>query len=138
MDANKKRIAARIVESENIGLSAQVMQEFYTVAIRKADFRLSPDQGLAWLEKLEAFPCAPTTPSLVKTAVLHSIRYRISYWDGTIVAAAEVLGAKTLYTEDLNHGQTYGAVKVINPFFDPKLATAFHESPLVPLAMDRR
>ncbi|PAQ06083.1 hypothetical protein [Mesorhizobium temperatum] len=35
---------------------------------------------------------------------------------GAIIAAAERLGVKTLYTEDLNHGQTYGSVVAINPF----------------------
>ncbi|WP_245435947.1 hypothetical protein [Mesorhizobium tamadayense] len=42
--------------------------------------------------------------------------YEISYWDGAIIAAAERLGVKTLYTEDLNHGQAYGSVVAINPF----------------------
>ena len=32
------------------------------------------------------------------------------------LAAAEALGASTLYTEDLNDGQTYGAVRAVNPF----------------------
>jgi predicted nucleic acid-binding protein len=26
------------------------------------------------------------------------------------------LGCDTLYTEDLNPGQTYGAIRVVNPF----------------------
>jgi predicted nucleic acid-binding protein len=34
-------------------------------------------------------------------------RYRISYWDAAIVAAARALGARVLYSEDLNHGQDY-------------------------------
>ena len=33
-----------------------------------------------------------------------------------IIAAAERLGAKVLYSEDLNHGETYGSVRVENPF----------------------
>jgi predicted nucleic acid-binding protein len=44
------------------------------------------------------------------------IRYGISYWDATIIAAAHALGAKILYTEDLNDGQRYGDVQVVNPF----------------------
>jgi predicted nucleic acid-binding protein len=110
-----------------------VLQEFYTVAIRKADFRLTPAQGLEWLEKLEEFPCAPITQSLVKVAALRSIRYGISYWDGAIVAAAEALGAPILYTEDLNHGQAYGAVTAINPFREPRQEAGFHEPPARPL-----
>ena len=53
---------------------------------------------------------------LIKVAIEISWRYRISYWDGAILAAAERLGAEVLYTEDLNHGQAYGTVRVINPF----------------------
>lgn len=117
-------------------MSAQVLQEFYTVAIRKADFRLTPAEGLAWLEKLEEFPCAPVTPSLVKTAVLHSIRHQISYWDGAIIAAAEALGAPVLYTEDLNHGQAYGPVTAINPFLDLPGRPGFHENRQTMLAKD--
>ena len=45
-----------------------------------------------------------------------SVRFKISYWDGAIIAAAEALGAETLYTEDLNDGQLYGSVRVENPF----------------------
>jgi predicted nucleic acid-binding protein len=132
-DAQKKAIAARIVREEKVGVSAQVLQEFYTVAIRKADFRLTPAKGVEWLEKLEKFPCAPVTQSLVKAAALRSIRYGISYWDGAIVAAAEALGAAILYTEDLNHGQVYGSVTAINPFREPRQEAGFHEPPVRPL-----
>jgi predicted nucleic acid-binding protein len=55
-------------------------------------------------------------PSLIKTAIATSQRFRIAYWDAAIIAAAERLGAETLFTEDLNHGQSYGSVRVINPF----------------------
>ena len=71
---------------------------------------------LEWIEQLEAFPCQPLDAGLVKLGVEMSERCRISYRDGAIVATAEALGARTLFTEDLNHGQTYGSVRVVNPF----------------------
>jgi predicted nucleic acid-binding protein len=40
----------------------------------------------------------------------------LSYWDSAIVAAARSLNASVLYTEDLNHGQEYAGVHVLNPF----------------------
>jgi predicted nucleic acid-binding protein len=58
----------------------------------------------------------PVDAPLVKLGIAIAERYRIDYWDGAILAAAEALGAETLYTEDLNHGQLYGSVRVINPF----------------------
>jgi predicted nucleic acid-binding protein len=113
-----------------------VLQEFYSVATRKADFGLDPAEALAWVEKLEEFPCAPVTPTLVKNAVLRSIQYRISDWEGAIVAAAEALRAPILYTEDLNHGQAYGAVTVINPFIEPPAQPGFHDSKQTALTKD--
>ena len=43
-------------------------------------------------------------------------RFQLSYWDAAIIAAARALGAGTLYSEDLNHGQDYDGVRVVNPF----------------------
>jgi predicted nucleic acid-binding protein len=105
-----------------------VLQEFYSVATRKADFGLSPAEALTWVEKLEAFPCLPVTPSLVKIAALRSMQHRIAYWDGAIIAAAEALQAPVLYTEDLNHGQSYGSVTAINPFLDQRAQPGFHDN----------
>jgi predicted nucleic acid-binding protein len=42
-------------------------------------------------------------------------RFQISFWDALIVQAAHTSGAEVLYSEDLSDGQTYGAVRVINP-----------------------
>jgi predicted nucleic acid-binding protein len=43
-------------------------------------------------------------------------RYGISYWDSAILAAAIELGCGTVFSEDLNDGQSYAGVKVVNPF----------------------
>jgi len=43
-------------------------------------------------------------------------RFGIGFWDALIVHAAEAAGASILYSEDLSHGQTYGSVRVVNPF----------------------
>lgn len=53
-------------------------------------------------------------------SVLHSLeseeRFKTSFWDALILHAAEASAAQTLYTEDLNHGQMYGTVRVVSPF----------------------
>jgi predicted nucleic acid-binding protein len=43
-------------------------------------------------------------------------QYQVSFWDGLIINAANSSGAGILYTEDLNHGQVLGGVRVVNPF----------------------
>ena len=117
-EAAKRARALDLIDEVDFGPSAQVLQEFYVTVVRKVEAPLSPGEALAWIEQLEAFPCQPLDASLVKLGVEISQRYRISYWDGAIVAAAEALGARTLFTEDLNHDQTYGTVRVVNPFIE--------------------
>ena len=56
--------------------------------------------------------------TIVGAGLLMSRRYQISYYDGAIVAAAERLGAPIFFTEDLNHNQLYGSVRVVNPFIE--------------------
>ena len=61
-------------------------------------------------------PTVATDYPLIVSAVELSLKHGISFWDGAIIAAAEVLEADTLYTEDLNDGQLYGTVRAVNPF----------------------
>jgi predicted nucleic acid-binding protein len=115
-EEGKRELALQLVENEDIGTSAQVLQEFFVAVTRKIEIPLAAEKALEWIEQFESFPCVALDTSLVKIAALTSERFHISYWDGAIVAAAEALGAKTLYTEDLNHGQEYGTVRAVNPF----------------------
>ncbi len=115
-EESKRKRAVELIENENFGLSAQVLQEFYVTVVRKARVPLPPSAALEWIEQLEAFPCLALDAGFVKIAAETGERYRLSYWDGAIVAAAELLGARILYTDDLNDGQHYGKVRVCNPF----------------------
>jgi predicted nucleic acid-binding protein len=111
-----KRERAEALIGMPFGVSAQILQEFYVNATRKIKTPLAPDEARAWVELLALQPCVPVDVELVRRGIDLSRRYQISYWDGTILAAAETLGAETLYTEDLNDGQLYGSVRAVNPF----------------------
>jgi predicted nucleic acid-binding protein len=115
-DERKRKRALDLIGSTEFGTSAQVLQEFFVTVVRKAARPLTPAQALEWLEQWAAFPCRAIDHQLVRVAVEYSVRYRISYWDAAVVAAAEALGAHTIYSEDLNDGQRYGNVQVANPF----------------------
>lgn len=117
-EASKSARARELLRDVDFGLSAQVLQEFYVTVTRKIRKPLSPEHAVALLDEYRAFPMVPTDHPLILAAVEVSLRYRISYWDGAIVAAAEALEAPILYTEDLSHGQQYGSVRVVNPFLD--------------------
>ncbi len=115
-DALKRNTALDLIRTKDFGLSAQVLQEFYVTVTRKFRVPLEPPAALALLESYRALPLALIDYPLIASGIEVSLRYRISYWDGTVVAAAESLGATVLYTEDLSHGQRYGSVRVVNPF----------------------
>jgi len=115
-DEPKRKRALQLVDSQNFGTSAQVLQEFFVTVVKKASHPLSAAQALEWIEQWTAFPCQSVDHRLVRVAVERSERYRISYWDAAILAAAEALGANTVYSEDLNDGQYYGLIRVVNPF----------------------
>jgi len=126
-ESAKKERALELIEHTDFGLSAQVLQEFYVNVTRKIAKPLTPDAAVALLEQLRSFPMVPTDYPLTVAGVEISLRFGISYWDGAIIAAAECLGATTLYSEDLSHGQHYGSVQAVNPFL-PAATDNVHEA----------
>ena len=61
------------------------------------------------------------SPQPVDRQVLESAReieqrFRLSWWDSLVVAAAQLQSCTLLLTEDLQDGQTFGAVRIVNPF----------------------
>ncbi len=115
---HKRRRGRDLILAGNFGVSGQVLQEFYVVTTRKLARPLPPAVATRWVARLSAAAFVPTDASLIKAAIEGSIRWQISYWDAAIVAAADALGARTLYSEDLSHGQVYGSVTVHNPFLE--------------------
>jgi predicted nucleic acid-binding protein len=114
--SGKRKISLELMDSRDYGVSAQVLQEFYVTVTQKLEQPLSTKKATQFVEKLSQLPVVPTDVDLVLVGILFSLRHRISYWDGAILAAAERLGAKTLYSEDLNSGQSFGPVRVVNPY----------------------
>jgi predicted nucleic acid-binding protein len=115
-DQVKRQIARRLLAEPDIGFSAQVLQEFYAVAVTKLRLKMTHGEALAVLQSLAAFPVSPVTRNLVLEAIDAKQRFGISYWDAAIIAAAKQMGCGTVYSEDLNAGQDYDGVTVINPF----------------------
>ena len=113
----KAAVAKAMMASLDLVLSAQVLQEFYEQATRKsrAD-ALSHDEAAAFIRTWSRFPIQPITLALVEAALAIKARYQLSYWDSAIIAAALATGCREVLSEDMNHGQDYGGVVVINPF----------------------
>lgn len=112
-EALKKTRARELLAGDDYGLSVQILQEFYVNATRSA---MTHEEASAALHQFAQCPLVPTDWPLVQRALQLKARYRINYWDAAILAAAQALGANTVYSEDLAHGQDYGGVRVVNPF----------------------
>ena len=69
-----------------------------------------------FIESLERVPIQETTFDLFRAAAAISRRFRLSYWDGAILAAARASGCDIVYSEDLSAEQDYGGLRVIDPF----------------------
>lgn len=110
------RLISRLMDQDRLRLSVQVLQEFYVTMTRKARPPWSPERALAKLDDFSAWPVISTDPMLVREAVLLSRDAVLSFWDSLVVVAAARSGASILYTEDLNHGQIFRGVQVVNPF----------------------
>lgn len=108
--------AREILQTEGLGTSAQVLQEFFVNIVHKPAKPLSVQDAFDWVQRLAAFPCVAIDANLVMIAIALSERYQINYWDAAIIAAAERLEAPVVYSEDFNPGQSYGSVRVLNPF----------------------
>ena len=115
----KTNIAIELLDAPvgELALSVQVLQEFYVQATRASRQGALP-QGLAeeYLEHWQALEVQDNTLDLFRAAVASSGRFRISYWDAAIIEAARMAGCHTVLSEDLSDGQSYGGVRVRNPF----------------------
>jgi len=97
-------------------ISVQVLNEFTVVALRKAGLPL-----LDIKEILDTVRAVCTVEPLTATTHDRGMeiceRYKFSFYDSVIVAAALIVGAKVLYSEDLQHGQVIDRqLRIVNPF----------------------
>lgn len=117
VERDKALRAIAILDSPDLALSVQVLQEFYAQATRATRIdRLSHQQATLLIKSFCRYPVQETTLALVESALRTTGRFQISYWDAAIIEAARALGCREVLSEDLGDGQDYGGVWVVNPF----------------------
>ena len=97
-------------------VSAQVLNEYYSVVTEKLRPGLGRDEARADVRNLMAWAPVPTDGPVVEGAWTVQDRYGLSWWDSLVVSAAQVAGCAWLLTEDLQHGQALDGVTVVDPF----------------------
>jgi len=98
-------------------ISAQVIQEFCSVFLKKAEKPLRPNDVAEIIDDLLA-PLLAHTPdgSFYKRAINTYSKYSLSFYDALIVQAATDLKCDLLYSEDMQNGAHYNGVIIVNPF----------------------
>lgn len=112
-----RSLVERALGSGDGVVSSQVVQEFLNVALREFERPLSNEQALRYLrEVLDPLCSVFPSISLYETALSLHRRWRFSFYDSLIVAAALESNCKVLYSEDLQDGQEIESLTVVNPF----------------------
>ena len=117
-DPVKQKTAATLIStlmaSGDGVISTQVLQEYAAISLQKLHQRHDVIiRTLAILEQLEVIQ---QNPDMIRKAVELKTLYQISFWDACIISNAEAAGCSTILSEDLNSGQFYSGIAVINPF----------------------
>ncbi|CAN5485709.1 PIN domain-containing protein [soil metagenome] len=120
-DARKHKVAERIVrealETGNACISFQVVQECLDTALRKAKVALDPQAARSYLDiVLVPLMQVPASAALYHRALDVQTRWRFSFYDSLIVAAALAAGCTRLISEDMQHGQQIEGLTIHNPF----------------------
>jgi predicted nucleic acid-binding protein len=117
-DRTKQRIALTVIkdlmDSGHGVVSTQVLQEYAVTALAKLHQR--SDVVLRTLVLLEALEVVQQTPQMIRQAVEISELYGLGFWDACIISNAEAAGCDLILSEDLNPGQFYSGIQLINPF----------------------
>ena len=116
-DDDLKAAAARIVVERADFISVQLLNEFANVTYRKHG-RPWPKVRAALDRLRRAVPeVLPLDETIHAEGVRIAEQSRLSFYDALMLASALSGGARTFYSEDMQHGMTIDqTLRVVNPF----------------------
>ena len=121
-EPRKKAIASLLIESStdgHVAISFQVVSETLNVLTQKAVPPLtSAEAEIALNTLLEPIWKVGPSVALYSSALALQARYRYSFYDSLIIAAALEAGCDRLFSEDLQHGQRIDGLTIVNPFLE--------------------
>lgn len=115
-DEQKRCIAANLLESQQVVVSVQVLNEFCNVTRRRF-----PESYVYIEDTLKQILGWVTVISLIvedtNSAVHISKRYGFSFYDSMILAVAQRIGCPIVLSEDMQHNMVLDSgLRIINPF----------------------
>ncbi len=100
-------------------LSYQVLQELYATLTRKLRPGMAAAEAQLIVRDLCLWQPVGTDRAILERGWHLQERHALSWWDALIVAAAQSCQCRVLLSEDLQHGQYFGSLRVIDPFGSP-------------------
>lgn len=114
---NAKQLILRGIATRKGVVSYQVVQEFFNVAFRKFSQPMTTAEAEQYLQTVFRPMLAVQSSQLLFSQALQVYANgKLSWHDSLIIAAALESQCKVLYTEDLQHGQRYSELQILNPF----------------------
>ncbi len=113
-----QELTSELWDSRKGVVSTQVLQELYIALRRRLRIPVSIANAAEILRDYFQWEVVINNRDSIIRAAEFEARFKISFWDGLILQAAERAGADLMYSEDLSHGRIYGSVRVLNPFMD--------------------
>jgi predicted nucleic acid-binding protein len=98
-------------------ISYQVVQEFFNVALKRFSKPMqAADAGQYLIAVFRPLLAVNSSQALYAEALFLHAQSGLSWYDSLIVSAAIQSRCEILFSEDLQHGQRFGALQVRNPF----------------------
>ena len=101
---------------KEIRLNNKKQLKYAFIALKKLN--QTHDVVLRQLKLLETIETIKQSPEMIRRAIEIMYSYKISFWDSCIVSNAEFSNCSVIFSEDLNTGQYYSGIKVVNPLID--------------------
>ena len=119
MDSNsdKRSHALQLIESPDIVLSTQVINEVCCNLLRKASYTEAEIQQT--IRNFQArYPILYVTADIIRYASILRESHSFSYWDSLIIATAINADCSVVYSEDMQNGLHIDNLTIINPLQD--------------------
>ncbi len=104
-----------LANENRVVISPQVLNEFAHNIIRKFP-HVTLDELQQNIEAMRRWRMAPITDDTTLHALAIFRRFRFSFYDCALLATAMDLGCEIFLSEDLNHDQRLGRLRIVNPF----------------------
>jgi predicted nucleic acid-binding protein len=96
--------------------STQVLSEVYVNLTRRSRPSFTAEEAWQRVSRYFEWDPLPADEKLMRRATEVEARWRISWWDSMVVAAAQLQDCEILLTEDLQDGGMFGSITVRSPF----------------------